>query len=158
MIPELVARDRWQAIDELIDQLVTFGKIKPEDRAAITAAVKHRETAMATGIGYGVALPHASTDIVKDVVCAFGNSTEGIDFEASDNLPARLVVLFLVPTGQFQKHLHTLASIAKVLHRPEFRAGLRQVGDEAVLKDTIRAGYATPSTESPLPNKQITLR
>ena len=76
---------------------------------------------MSTGIGFGIGIPHASTDLIDDVVGALGRSKDGINFEALDNQPVILVVLFLVPQGQFQKHLHTLANIAKRLHNPEFR-------------------------------------
>ncbi|HEX4343915.1 MAG TPA: PTS sugar transporter subunit IIA, partial [Verrucomicrobiae bacterium] len=156
MIPELVAKDRWQAIDELITQLVTFGKIRAEDREVITAVVKKRESSMSTGIGYGIGIPHASTDLVKDVVCAFGQSVTGIDFESLDGKPVTLVVLFLVPQGQFQKYIHTLAGIAKVIHRPEFRHGLREAGNEAALKDLVRANYSAAAPS--LPHKQIERR
>ena len=48
-----------------------------------------------------------------------------MNFDALDNQPVKLVMLFLVPQGQFQKHLHTLANIAKFLHKPDFRSGAR---------------------------------
>ena len=79
---------------------------------------------MSTGIGFGIGIPHASTDLITEVVGAFGRSTGGVNFDALDNQPVKLVMLFLVPQGQFQKHLHTLANIAKMLHRKEFRYAL----------------------------------
>ena len=106
IVPDLQATDRWEAIDELIGQLVSSGSIKEEDREAITEVVKKRENSMSTGIGFGIGIPHAATDMIGDVVGALGRSKAGIDFEALDNQPVNLVVLFLVPQGQFQKHLH----------------------------------------------------
>ena len=85
------------------------------------AAIKKRESAMSTGIGFGIGLPHASTDAISEVVGTIGRSSEGIQFEAVDGQPVNLVLLFLVPQGQFQKYLHTLANIAKLLNRAEFR-------------------------------------
>jgi mannitol/fructose-specific phosphotransferase system IIA component (Ntr-type) len=129
IIPDLQAADRWQAIDELINNLVVTGKIKPEHREAITAVVRKRESSMSTGIGFGIGIPHASTDLIYEVVGALGRSKKGVDFNALDNQPVHLVMLFLVPQGQFQKHLHTLANIAKMLHKSEFRQALEQAPD-----------------------------
>jgi mannitol/fructose-specific phosphotransferase system IIA component (Ntr-type) len=124
IVIDLQAENRWQAIDELIDCLVTHGKIKPEDRGAILAGVKKRESSMSTGTGFGIGIPHASTEFVSEVVGALGRSRKGVQFEALDGKPVHLVMLFLVPQGQFQKHLHTLPNLAKLLHKSDFRDGL----------------------------------
>src|ERR1044071_7240079 len=135
IVPELQASNRWDAIDELLDTLVACGKIKTENRQAIAAVVKKRETSMSTGIGFGIGIPHASTDLIYEVVGALGRSRSGVNFDALDNQPVNLVMLFLVPQGQFQKHLHTLANIAKLLHKAEFRQALDQAPDaEAMLR------------------------
>ena len=135
ILTELQATDRWQAIDELIGNLVTTGKIQSQHREAIAAVVKKRENSMSTGIGYGIGIPHASTDLISEVVGALGRSRTGVNFDALDNQPVNLVMLFLVPQGQFQKHLHTLANIAKILHKAEFRQALEQAPDaEAMLR------------------------
>ena len=126
IVPDLIASNRWEAIDELINNLVQCGKIKPENREQIAAVVKKRETSMSTGIGFGIGIPHASTELISEVVGAFGRSKKGVNFDALDNQPVRLVMLFLVPQGQFQKHLHTLANIAKLLHNKDFRQALEE--------------------------------
>jgi mannitol/fructose-specific phosphotransferase system IIA component (Ntr-type) len=135
IITDLQAADRWQAIDELINLLVATGKIKAEHHDAISAVVKKRESSMSTGIGFGIGIPHASTDLIYEVVGALGRSRKGVNFDALDNQPVNLLMLFLVPQGQFQKHLHTLANIAKLLHKAEFRQALEQAPNaEAMLK------------------------
>ena len=139
IVPDLKASNRWEAIDELIGQLITSNKIQPEHREAITAVVKKRETSMSTGIGFGIGIPHASTDLIHEVVGAFGRSRTGVNFDALDNQPVTLVMLFLVPQGQFQKHLHTLARIAKLLHRKEFRAALESAPDAQGMCAIIKA-------------------
>jgi len=139
IVPELKAANRWEAIDELIQQLIVSARIKPEHRESITAVIKKRETSMSTGIGFGIGIPHASTDLIGEVVGAFGRSGKGVNFEALDNQPVTLVVLFLVPLGQFQKHLHTLAKIAKMLHRKEFRAALEAAPDASAIYSIIKA-------------------
>lgn len=138
IITDLQAADRWQAIEELINNLVTTGKIKPENKAAIAAVVKKRETSMSTGIGFGIGIPHASTDLITEVVGALGRSKTGVQFDSLDNQPVNLVMLFLVPQGQFQKHLHTLANIAKLLHRAEFRQALEHAPDADSMLKIIR--------------------
>ena len=115
IITDLRATNRWEAIDELIKNLVATGKIKPEHQEAISAVVRKREASMSTGIGFGIGIPHASTELITEVVGALGRSKKGVNFDSLDNQPVHLVMLFLVPQGQFQKHLHTLANIAKLL-------------------------------------------
>ena len=72
IIPEMQATERWSAIVELIDLLVSLGKIRPADRDPILAALKQREETMSTGIGFGIGIPHASTDQIGEVVGALG--------------------------------------------------------------------------------------
>ena len=138
IVTDLQAANRWQAIDELIGNLVATGKINPEHREAITAVVRKRETSMSTGIGFGIGIPHASTDLIYEVVGALGRSRKGVDFSALDNQPVHLVMLFLVPQGQFQKHLHTLANIAKMLHKSDFRQALEQAPDAESMLQAIK--------------------
>lgn len=138
LVPELRASTRWEAIDELIGQLVQAGRVKPEDREAVTAAVKKRETSMSTGIGFGIGIPHASTDLIPEVTGAFARSAGGLQFDSLDNQPVHLVMLFLVPQGQFQKHLHTLAHIAKVLRNDAFHKAILGATDAVAMMQIIR--------------------
>ncbi len=139
ILPDLQAKDRWEAIDELVNNLVTTGRIKPEHRDAIAAVVRKRETSMSTGIGFGIGIPHASTDLIHEVTGALGRSKGGVNFDSLDNQPVTLVMLFLVPQGQFQKHLHTLAEIAKLLHRNEFRKALEEAPDAEAMYKIIKS-------------------
>jgi mannitol/fructose-specific phosphotransferase system IIA component (Ntr-type) len=139
IIPDLRATNRWEAIDELIGNLVATGKITAQNQEAIAAVVKKRESSMSTGIGFGIGIPHASTDLITEVVGALGRSTTGVNFDSLDNQPVKLVMLFLVPQGQFQKHLHTLANIAKLLHKAEFRLALEQAPDADTMLQIVRS-------------------
>lgn len=116
IIPEMQATERWSAIVELVELLVAKGQIRAEDRDVVLGALRAREETMSTGIGFGIAIPHASSDRVDQVVAAFGRSSKGIEFDSLDNLPVRFIVLFVVPKDQFQTHLRTLAAIAKFLN------------------------------------------
>ena len=138
IITDLQATNRWEAIDELINNLVATGKIKAENHDAISTVVKKRESSMSTGIGFGIGIPHASTDLIYEVVGSLGRSRKGVNFDALDNQPVNLVMLFLVPQGQFQKHLHTLANIAKLMHKSEFRQALEQAPSADAMLQIIR--------------------
>ena len=124
IIPEMKATERWSAIVELTDLLVAQGKIKAEDSEVVLSALRAREETMSTGIGFGIAIPHASSDRVQNVVAAFGRSSKGIEFDSLDNAPVKFVVLFVVPKDQFQVHLRTLAAIAKFLNDRNVREQL----------------------------------
>jgi len=76
--------------------------------------------------------------LITEVVGALGRSKKGINFDALDSQPVTLAMLFLVPQGQFQKHLHTLANIAKLLHRAEFRQALMQAPDATAMWQIIK--------------------
>src|SRR5258705_10443052 len=110
MIPEMKATERWSAIVELIELLVSLGKIKPADRDPILAALKQREETMSTGIGFGIAIPHCSSDRLDEVGAAFGRSTKGIEFDALDKGPVQFVVLFMLPKSNFQTNCSRLSS------------------------------------------------
>lgn len=119
-VHEIKARDRWQAISELMDILVAEGKVGTRHRTAIEDTVKRRETMLSTAIGSGIGIPHALTDFVKGPVVAFGRSRNGIRFDAFDNKPVFKVCLFLLPHEQFQKHVHLLAKLTKLLQKRDF--------------------------------------
>ena len=124
ILPQMQSTERWGAIAELVDLLVKVGKVKPDDHETVLNALKQREETMSTGIGFGIAIPHASSDRVSEVVAAFGRSPGGIEFDALDNAPVKNVVLFVVPRDQFQMHLRTLAAIAKLLNDRAVREAL----------------------------------
>ena len=126
IVLDLKSSDRWLAIEELVGILVGQQCIEAPRRDAVIQAVKNREKTMSTGIGFGIAIPHASTDAITKVTAVLARSAQGINFDSLDNQPVRLVVLFLVPTGQYQQHLKTLASISRFLNDREFREQAEQ--------------------------------
>jgi mannitol/fructose-specific phosphotransferase system IIA component (Ntr-type) len=128
ILPEMEAVERMEAIVELVDLLVAKGHVRAEDRDVVLNALRAREDTMSTGIGFGIAIPHASSDRVDRVVAAFGRSSKGIEFDALDNAPVKFIVLFVVPKDQFQTHLRTLAAIAKFLNDRQVRERLGTAG------------------------------
>src|SRR5438876_9627074 len=139
IIPEMKATERWLAIVELIDLLVSLGKIKPADRDSILASLEQGEETTRTGIGFGIAIPHCASDRLDNVVAAFGRSSSGIEFDALDNAPVKFVVLFIVPKNQFQTHLRTLASIAKFLNDRSVRDQLANASSADEVMSIFRA-------------------
>ena len=129
IVPELASKERWSAIAELVDCLVESGKISAADREDVLLSIRQREETMSTGIGFGIAIPHASSDKVNEVVAAFGRSSGGVQFESLDGEPVFFIVLFVVPKDQFQTHLRTLAAIAKFLHDRAVRDDLAAAPD-----------------------------
>ena len=75
-----------QTKDEVIDELVGLvaGSNMVTDNEALLRDIKQREDLVTTGVGYGVAFPHAKTKAVKGIVIAFGRSPKGINFDAMD--------------------------------------------------------------------------
>jgi fructose-specific phosphotransferase system IIA component len=133
IIPEMASKERWDAIRELVDHLVEAGKIDKADREDVLESIRQREETMSTGIGFGIAIPHASSSKVSEVVAAFGRSTSGIPFESLDGEPVNFIVLFVVPKDQFQTHLRTLAAIAKFLNDKTVREELSKAPSPAAI-------------------------
>ena len=139
ILPEMQATERYAAIAELVNVLVSNGKIAGENRDTVLTALRDREETMSTGIGFGIAIPHASSEHVTEVVAAFGRSSAGIEFEALDNAPVKFVVLCVVPKDQFQTHLRTLAAIAKFLNDRAVRDRLGTAGTAEEILEIFRS-------------------
>jgi mannitol/fructose-specific phosphotransferase system IIA component (Ntr-type) len=91
------------------------------DRAEVTEAVMNRERSLSTGLEHGLAVPHGAVSCVHDILVSLGISREGVPFESVDGQPARLVVLLIIPEGSFQRHVRTLATIARLASDRELR-------------------------------------
>lgn len=118
---DLDATTKWEAIQELIDLLISTHELRLTDRNEIIEAVFDRERSLSTGLEHGIAVPHAVVNCVEDVIAALGTSQTGIPFESHDGQPARLVILLLIPKGAFQRHVRTLAGIARLGTNSELR-------------------------------------
>ena len=119
---DLAARDREAAIDELID-LLAKSKLLANPEATLRA-VREREKVQCTGVGDGVAFPHGRVVSEPRTVIAFGRSRAGIDFEAYDGLPARLVFLIVSPLDDAGAQVKAQAILARALTQNEVREGL----------------------------------
>ncbi len=113
-------------IEELVDVLIEAGDVPMVQRNHVLDIIAEREKAISTGVGNGVALPHGATDRIDDIVGALGISKHGIDFGCHDGIPASIIVLLVIPRRNFQEHILTMASIARLMGNKAFRPKLMQ--------------------------------
>ena len=111
--------DKNRIIEEMVDILVSQDKIT--NRESVLQAVLDRERVMSTGMGDGVAIPHAKSDGVNELVSAFGITKQDVDFKSIDEKPVRLIFLLVGPVDQTGPHLKALSRISRLMHRKEFR-------------------------------------
>ena len=102
--------------EEIIRRLVDALPVEGGDREGILRAVLEREKVMSTGIGRGVAIPHAKTDQVSGLMAAIGISEEPLPFEAIDKKPVRIFFLIVSDPGTSSPHLKALSMISRVLN------------------------------------------
>ncbi len=135
---DMEATDKWEAIDELIDHLITVHEIRYTDRQVVHDAVLTRERSLSTGLEFGLAVPHGSVDCVTEIVTCIGISRKGVNFESRDGKPAKIIVLLVIPAGAFQRHVRTLAGIARLAMNETLRHQLEIAEDPEEVMDAIR--------------------
>jgi len=119
---QLEAQDRRQTIDWLLERLEGTGIILDRQQAA--EDLWTREIQGSTGLGRGVALPHAKTRAACEPALAFGRSEQGVDFQSLDGQPAHLVFLFVAPRTRAGLHLKVLSTLSRYLREEEHRKQL----------------------------------
>ena len=120
----LQAKEKFEVIRELVRPLLDTGAIASE--AELVSAIVRRENMESTGIGLGVAIPHARTKAVSRMVLAFARSDAGVDFSSLDGKPSYLVFLIAAPEEQKTEYIMTLARLSKLLRKDEVRIGLNK--------------------------------
>lgn len=118
----LESQNKTDVINELIEILDADGKLV--DKNKYKEAVLHREKEFSTGIGMGIAIPHAKDSSVKEAALTLGISQNGIDYEALDGTPAHLFFLIAVPADSNDVHLKVLSYISRKLMHQEVRTSL----------------------------------
>jgi mannitol/fructose-specific phosphotransferase system IIA component (Ntr-type) len=135
VLMQMRAATKDEAITELVDLLC--GAYRLKDRDAILEAVRRREETASTGVGMGLAVPHAKTDVVDRLYMAFGLSHEGIEFDCADSQPAHLFFIMISARDRAGPHIQALAKISRLIGRPEVRDGLLACGDAKEFIDLI---------------------
>ncbi len=119
---DLKSESKNTLIEEMIDRLVSSGKLKEKERPL--QAVMDREAKMGTGMEHGIAIPHGKTDAVDHLVTAVGLKREGIDFEAIDGNPSRIFIMTVSPLNRTGPHIQFLAEVSKLLKESTSRERL----------------------------------
>ena len=140
VVVDFAAKDKAQAIAGLVDVLTAQGRLTPVQRAAALDALLAREKIGSTGLEHGIALPHAIVDIPGEALAVLAVSRTGVPFQAADGGPSKLFVLLLVPRRGVQKHLRTLAGVAKLLDRADVRDALLQAKGAREALEIVRNG------------------
>ncbi|MFH1665371.1 MAG: PTS sugar transporter subunit IIA [Candidatus Omnitrophota bacterium] len=122
---DLVSNSKDKIIDERVDLLVAANSIKKNDKEEIIKKLQDREVLGSTGIGKGVAIPHAKSANVKKMTAAFGISKNGVDFKSLDGEPTYIFFLLLAPGETPGPHLKALARISRLLDDKFVRDRLR---------------------------------
>ncbi len=131
ILEELTSETKEGVLRELVSLLAKNGKIKDEKKAL--EVLFEREKLGSTGIGEGIAIPHGKLSDLENIVCAFGRSKKGVDFESIDGAPVHLVFLLLAPENSTTEHLKALASLSRLLKDPHFRKNLLEAPDKEAL-------------------------
>jgi fructose PTS system EIIBC or EIIC component len=136
MILELKAKTKQTVIEELVNKLYAAGKL--HDKEAFKDAIFAREAQSTTGVGEGIAIPHAKTTAVKTPAVAFGRSKEGIDYESLDGKPSHLFFMIAAPEGANNTHLEVLSRLSTLLMNTSFRSRIESASTEEEILDVIR--------------------
>ena len=123
IVHNLTSRDKFSAIQEIIYKAPVFSGAK--DTQKIKNAVINREKVHSTGLGRGVAIAHGETGEVDNLTITLGISAGGIDFDAYDKEPAKLIFIITHPPGMWSEYLIALAAITRVIRDNIFRNALQ---------------------------------
>ncbi|UCC66157.1 MAG: PTS sugar transporter subunit IIA [Deltaproteobacteria bacterium] len=128
VVEDFVSRDKKRALEELISVLVENGRL--DDKENALQVLLEREKLGSTGIGDGIAIPHGKLKEIKGIICSFGRSREGIDFQSIDEKPTHLFFLLLAPEDSAGEHLEALARLSRLLKDSQFRKRLMEANSK----------------------------
>jgi len=132
----LKASDKSQLLKTIGQKAAATLNLAPD---TITSALLKREALGSTGLGGGVAVPHARLDDVKAPYGLLARLRKPIPFDAIDGQPVDVVFLLLLPAEPTADHLNALASVARALRNPDTLRALHHAGNAAELYAAIGA-------------------
>uniref|UniRef100_UPI00403F731F PTS fructose transporter subunit IIABC n=1 Tax=Candidatus Enterococcus willemsii TaxID=1857215 RepID=UPI00403F731F len=141
MIMDLQATDKKGAIDEMVQKMYDAGRISDID--TYKEGIVAREAQTSTGLGDGIAMPHAKNAAVKEATVLFAKSNAGVDYEALDGQPTYLFFMIAAPEGANDTHLQALAALSRQLIDPDFVAKLKT----ATTPEEVQATFAEAEKE-----------
>lgn len=134
--PDLRPADKVDLLRQMTALLVRAGVVRGEEDPL--DRLLEREKVVSTGIGNGVAIPHAKAAHVQEMVIAVGRVAGGIDFEALDGKPVYVVFLLLGPQEAAALHVRLLARIARLVKTEGFLERLRKADSARMIYDIVR--------------------
>ena len=137
-IIDLKGETKEEILNELIDLLSDRGKLK--DRDAVLKDLLEREKIMNTGMEHGIALPHAKTDGVDDLIVAVGIKKEGVDFGSLDGEKSRIFIMMISPKKASVPYLEFLAAIGAVLNDKTTRKAVLEAPSSKIAAVLLRTG------------------
>jgi mannitol/fructose-specific phosphotransferase system IIA component (Ntr-type) len=114
----------------------------PDQAEVIRRAIEEREALLSTGVGHGIALPHARTAALGSLQMAVGTTARPVDFGAVDELPVRLVWMLAAPPSASGLHVRTLAKISGLLRDESVRERLVDAGSPQEFLERLREAAA----------------
>jgi len=136
IIMEMKSREKIAALRELVDNMVASKAV--ENGEEFQKALAKRENLESTGIGDGIAIPHARTDAVNNLVLAFARSEKGVDFSAIDGKPSHLIFLIASPINKKSEYIMALAKLSRLLRKQEVRQLLKKASNPEEILDIIK--------------------
>jgi mannitol/fructose-specific phosphotransferase system IIA component (Ntr-type) len=136
-VKDLVGPTKEAVLEEMVDLIASCDAVT--DRAALLAAVRERERVLSTGIGLGIAIPHAKIPGVTRFVVAVGRHEAGIEFDAIDGRPVHLVVLIAGPQDAQDRYLRLLARLSGRLKQEDVRRRLMAAPTHAAVVGVLTA-------------------
>lgn len=135
---ELKSKDKDSVLAELVQLAARSSLVKDAD--SLLGDIKEREELVTTGVGYGVAFPHAKTTATKGIVITFGRSGGGIDFDAMDHKPVHLFFMIAAPEDAIGAHLNVMARLSYIMKSEDNRKKMMTVtspGELLQMLDTV---------------------
>jgi len=134
-------KSTWKdVVGEMVDRLCVVHALETRDK--IMAAVTEREKIMSTGIGCGLAVPHAKVDFLDEMLIAACSVKRGLDCDAIDQQPVYLLFLILSPASTVGPHIRALSAISRLLSDADIRRNLILAEDSAAFYAALVAGEA----------------
>ncbi|WP_088051164.1 PTS fructose transporter subunit IIABC [Virgibacillus dakarensis] len=134
---DLQAASKTDVLNELADQLYNAGRLNDKD--AFINNIFEREEQSTTGVGEGIAIPHAKSAAVKTPAIAFGRSQAGIDYDSLDGQPAHLFFMIAASEGANNAHLEALSRLSTFLMDPKFQEKMYQATTKAQILEAVNA-------------------
>jgi len=138
ILPRLAAVSKAGVLEEMVGLLCSSGALAGKDASDVEQALMRRETLGTTGIGKGIALPHAKHAGVKGTIAALGRSVGGVDFDALDGQPVHLVFLLVSAPDAAGAYLEALRRVTDVIRDDDLCSFMRRAEDGDELMELLR--------------------